>query len=474
MKRFCHATAAMGCAAAVCFVALNPHQAHAGVRYLEPSGGWRYEYDGTFNDAVIDSGCVGGICPPGYGAANDTQALDGNWQHDQSDKWDGSGPGEIGPVPEGDSPGGVAALVEGSTTYIRIQDAGNPELPGHGWIQGPQDPVNNNRRIFFGHRIETDGPLASELVLDNGLTFSIRARIPNSGPIDNIYSQDEMNNAVIRRWFETHPADYNQDAIVNAADFTVWRDTLGSTYDLRADADDGTLTGTPDGVVDQFDYDYWVANFGASAEKIGRGYPISNDGRGMFNIVQNDPGFFNFDSSIGFSLITSADIKQLCEGSPTSDICQNPDQSGGLIMNNGAGTSPSGSVDTLDPGTLNLVEIDDADLDDWHEFWITIEADGAIGTHTVKVYVDGSTSFTEFHVSENLNGDSEYIDDAWLTMGLSDTDLFGSVDVDFFAYSLGVITPVAVTVVPEPATAVLAIFMLGGLLVTCGARRRQV
>ena len=141
----------------------------------------------------------------------------------------------------------------------------------------------------------------------------------------------------------------------------------------------------------------------------------------MFNIVQNDPNFFNFDGSIGFSLITSKDIEFLCVADPMAPICANPNQSGGLVMNNGAGTSASANVDTFDPGTMNLVEIADEDLDDWHEFWITIEEDGAVGTHTVKVYMDGSTDFTEFRSTVNSNGDSEYIDDAWLTMGLSDT-----------------------------------------------------
>ncbi len=239
-----------------------------------------------------------------------------------------------------------------------------------------------------------------------------------------MYTADDLDNAFIGRWFHTHPADFNQNSIVDAADFTVWRNTLGSTYDLRADADDGTGTGTPDGVVDQLDYNYWAANFGAVQQRVGRGHPITNDGRGMFNIVQNDPSFFNVDGSIGFSLITSKDIEFLCVADPMAPICANPNQSGGLIMNNGAGTSASANVDTFDPGTTNLVEIADEDLDDWHEFWITIEEDGAVGTHKVKVYMDGSTNFSEFRVTVNSNGDSEYIDDAWLTMGLSDTDLF--------------------------------------------------
>ncbi|QDV72108.1 dockerin type I domain-containing protein [Botrimarina mediterranea] len=52
--------------------------------------------------------------------------------------------------------------------------------------------------------------------------------------------------------------DYNGDGSVNAADYTVWRDTLDSTSDLRAD-------GNGDGVIDQADYGVWTANYGASS-----------------------------------------------------------------------------------------------------------------------------------------------------------------------------------------------------------------
>jgi hypothetical protein len=49
--------------------------------------------------------------------------------------------------------------------------------------------------------------------------------------------------------------DYNGDGIVDAADYAIWRETLGSTTDLRADGDG-------DGVIDSGDYDTWAAKFG--------------------------------------------------------------------------------------------------------------------------------------------------------------------------------------------------------------------
>ena len=52
------------------------------------------------------------------------------------------------------------------------------------------------------------------------------------------------------------PGDYNDDNLVDLADYTVWRDTLDSTTDLRADGDHS-------GTVDKPDYTVWKQNFGA-------------------------------------------------------------------------------------------------------------------------------------------------------------------------------------------------------------------
>lgn len=52
------------------------------------------------------------------------------------------------------------------------------------------------------------------------------------------------------------PGDYNGDGIVDAADYTTWHDSLGSTADLRADGN-GNL------VIDEGDFTVWRSAFGA-------------------------------------------------------------------------------------------------------------------------------------------------------------------------------------------------------------------
>jgi hypothetical protein len=60
------------------------------------------------------------------------------------------------------------------------------------------------------------------------------------------------------------PGDYNGDGLVNIADYTVFRDTLGSTTNLAADGNDS-------GAVESGDYTYWRQRFGTSGSGAGNG-----------------------------------------------------------------------------------------------------------------------------------------------------------------------------------------------------------
>ncbi|TWT33941.1 translocation protein TolB [Posidoniimonas corsicana] len=57
------------------------------------------------------------------------------------------------------------------------------------------------------------------------------------------------------------PGDFNGDGVVDAADYTVWRDNLG----LADAALNGNGVGDPSGLVVPADYELWRGNFGASS-----------------------------------------------------------------------------------------------------------------------------------------------------------------------------------------------------------------
>jgi len=71
-------------------------------------------------------------------------------------------------------------------------------------------------------------------------------------------------NGVLYRYQNAVPAlsgDYNSDGIVDAADYTVWRDHLGQAFDLPGENPDAD---TP-GMVDAEDFMFWKSQFGQSS-----------------------------------------------------------------------------------------------------------------------------------------------------------------------------------------------------------------
>ena len=96
----------------------------------------------------------------------------------------------------------------------------------------------------------------------------------SSGPIlvtlDALNSTGPANSLVIAdvvridlTGFIPPNGDFNSDGDVNAADFTVWRDTLGDTVTPGTGAD-----ASNNGLIDQDDYDIWVQTYGLSVPVI--------------------------------------------------------------------------------------------------------------------------------------------------------------------------------------------------------------
>lgn len=83
-------------------------------------------------------------------------------------------------------------------------------------------------------------------------------------PYNRIQESDEMNN-VTRIMVnltipdpQIMPGDYNQDGTVSAADYTVWRNTIGATVALPGTGADGD----GDGKITALDYPVWKLHYG--------------------------------------------------------------------------------------------------------------------------------------------------------------------------------------------------------------------
>lgn len=103
-------------------------------------------------------------------------------------------------------------------------------------------------------------PLAP-LTIHSGATYDLGTAFNMGGTEDLAFSflltSDIAGNgfAGVVRYLSGVAGDYNGDGMVNLADYTVWRDTLGSTTDLRAD-------GNNSGGIEAGDYSVWKSNFG--------------------------------------------------------------------------------------------------------------------------------------------------------------------------------------------------------------------
>lgn len=114
--------------------------------------------------------------------------------------------------------------------------------------------------------VDTDGDGVGDSAID-GTGLSLNnieiTNLPATGgdgfPVVYVGGEASGGRDTMLRLIPAAPldGDYNGDGTVDAADYTVWRDTLGSQFLLAADGDG-------DNIVDQDDYTVWANNFGST------------------------------------------------------------------------------------------------------------------------------------------------------------------------------------------------------------------
>ena len=107
--------------------------------------------------------------------------------------------------------------------------------------------------IGLGHPPAVPGEMVDQRVMYVG-DFQTPGAPPCCQTLNHQLSADDIAGA---QYVYGIRGDYNRNHIVDAADYTIWRDTLGQ-HPTSGDGADGKV----DGIIDVADYNAWKANFG--------------------------------------------------------------------------------------------------------------------------------------------------------------------------------------------------------------------
>lgn len=168
---------------------------------------------------------------------------------------DGNADGE-NPVlgPDSNAPGFVLVvpLDENGIPDLIVDDNGTPGDTSDDFISNISSiPIDDSGRT---HRVQIDTDAAGNVYTVDNLTERLNIWSPGGNTLaitgsDGTFSLSEVGAGLV--------GDYNGNGVVDAADYTIWRDTLGDTVASGTGAD-----GNGNGVIDTGDYDTWKTNFG--------------------------------------------------------------------------------------------------------------------------------------------------------------------------------------------------------------------
>jgi hypothetical protein len=161
-------------------------------------------------------------------------------------------------------PGNVIGTLAVEGNYSQSA-AGKVRIDLAGTTAGAFDMLAVSGQGALGGTLEVDlsGPFVPQL----GNAFAL---VSATGGLSGTFANADLPTlGAGKMWRLTYSAtvatlavafagDYNGNGLVDAADYTVWRDLQGKTLDPRAD-------GNTDGVINLADYNIWKANFGLAA-----------------------------------------------------------------------------------------------------------------------------------------------------------------------------------------------------------------
>ena len=126
--------------------------------------------------------------------------------------------------------------------WSSLQDQNQAGFPaGNGTGNGWEEAGGSGAKVLSESYLTGNSTVANSASLGIGAAFNV------GGAHDLVFKYGALPGVA---------GDYNGNGVVDAADYTVWRDHLGQSFTMPNDA-------TP-GVVGALDYDVWKINFGAT------------------------------------------------------------------------------------------------------------------------------------------------------------------------------------------------------------------
>ncbi len=182
------------------------------------------------------------------------------WQIDSDGKsssdlfrYESPGAGEVSLGEWEDIPdGSIPSVPTGNAATIGVQNQwvvltitnldGLIEFAANGYVIDTFD--NSSNTYASGSVLLAHSDPTNSVNLDNQFGFS-------NGTI--------FDNLIVTQIIDGLEGDFNEDSIVDAADYTLWRDSLNQSVTPGTGAD-----GSGNGLIDQADYDLWANNYGNS------------------------------------------------------------------------------------------------------------------------------------------------------------------------------------------------------------------
>jgi hypothetical protein len=155
-----------------------------------------------------------------------------------------------------------------ATAWNSLQEQNLAGFPaGNGTGNGWEQAGGSNAKIVSESYLTGNSAISDNATIGLGTPFNV------GGDQDLVFRYAVVTGPSVQP-----SGDYNGNGVVDAADYTRWRDNLGSSVVLPNDSTPGTVTAA--------DYSVWKANFGNAAGPTGTGALI----RGFVRYVTSGAG----------------------------------------------------------------------------------------------------------------------------------------------------------------------------------------